>query len=173
MPGFVKALIEGFIKIAVFLAYLALVSRMQEIRRVFSYHGAEHKTIYCYEAGDPLTVENIRGHSRFHPRCGTSFIFIVLFLSIFLNSALPWPDVVGGTVIRVCMKLLLLPVVMGVSYELIRLAGRHDNPLMRALSAPGLWVQRLTTCEPDDAMIEVAIAAVLPVLPENPDEARW
>lgn len=173
VPDVLKAILEGVIKIGVFLLYLALVSRMKEIHRVFSYHGAEHKTIFCYEAGDPLTVENIRGHSRFHPRCGTSFIFLVLIISILLNSALPWPAMAGGTLLRVGMKILMLPVVMGLSYELIRLAGRYDNALMRAISAPGMWIQRLTTKEPDDSMIEVAIAAVSPVLPENPDEAKW
>ena len=171
--GGFKSLLEGLIKIGIFIAYLALVSRMKEIHRVFSYHGAEHKTIFCYEAGDALTVENIRRHSRFHPRCGTSFLFIVLIISIFLNSALPWPVGVGGTLIRVGLKLLMLPVVMALSYEVLRFAGRHDNMFTRILSAPGMWVQRLTTREPDDAMIEVAIAAVTPVLPENPNEAQW
>lgn len=171
--GGFKSLLEGLIKIGIFIAYLSLVSRMKEIRRVFSYHGAEHKTIFCYEAGDALTVENIRRHSRFHPRCGTSFLFIVLIISIFLNSALPWPVGVGGTLIRVGLKLLMLPVVMALSYEVLRFAGRHDNAFTRILSAPGMWVQRLTTKEPDDAMIEVAIAAVTPVLPENPNEAKW
>lgn len=172
MGGF-KPVLEGIIKIGIFVAYLALVSRMKEIHRVFSYHGAEHKTIFCYEAGDELTVDNIRGHSRFHPRCGTSFILIVLILSILLNSALPWPVGAGGALLRVLLKLLMLPLVMALSYELIRFAGRHDNPFTRAISAPGLWLQRLTTKEPDDSMIEVAIAAVTPVLPENPDEAKW
>ncbi len=171
--GYFKALIEGGIKIGVFLLYLALVSRMKEIRRVFSYHGAEHKTIYCYEAGDELTVENVRGHSRFHPRCGTSFIFIVLILSILVNSLLPWPAVAGGAFVRVGLKLLMLPLIMSLSFEIIRFAGRHDNVLTRIVSAPGMWVQRLTTREPDDGMIEVAVAAVTPVLPENKEEAAW
>lgn len=172
LGGF-KPVLEGLIKIAIFVVYLGLVSRMKEIRRVFSYHGAEHKTIFCYEAGDELTVENIRGHSRFHPRCGTSFLLIVLILSILLNSVLPWPAGAGGALLRVLLKLLMLPVVMALSYELIRFAGRHDNPFTRAISAPGLWLQRLTTREPDDSMIEVAIAAVKPVLPENPEDAKW
>lgn len=165
-----KAILEGAIKIALFVSYLALVSRMKEIRRVFMYHGAEHKTIACYEAGDELTVENVRTHTRFHPRCGTSFLLIVLIISILLNSLLPWG---GGTLVRVGLKLLMLPVVMGVAYEIIRLAGRYDNPVTRIVSAPGLWLQRLTTVEPEDPMIEVAIAAVTPVLPEDPDEAKW
>lgn len=168
LGGF-KALLEGVFKIALFVGYLALVRRSKDIKRVFRYHGAEHKTIFCYESGDALTVENIRRHTRFHPRCGTSFLLIVLIISILLFSALPW----GSTLARVGLKLLLLPLVMGISFEIIRLAGRYDNPLTRAVSAPGLWLQRLTTDEPDDAMIEVAIAAVTPVLPQNPDEAKW
>lgn len=168
LGGF-KALIEGLIKIAIFVLYLVLVRRISEISRVFAYHGAEHKTVFCYEAGDALTVENVRGHTRFHPRCGTSFLLIVLIISILLFSIVPWT----GTALRVLLKLLLLPVVMGVSYELIRLAGRYDNPVTRVISAPGLWLQRLTTNEPDDAMIEVAIAAISPVLPQDPGEAKW
>ena len=136
---------------------------------MFEYHGAEHKTIACYEAGEELTVENVRRHRRFHPRCGTSFMILVLIVSILLFSVLPW----SSTGLRVVLKLLLLPAVMGVSYELIKLAGRCDNLFTRIISAPGLWLQRLTTFEPDDSMIEVAIAAVLPVLPEHPDEAKW
>ena len=166
--GVFKALLEGLLKIALFISYLAVVRNSKDIRRVFGYHGAEHKTIFCYESGDPLTVENIRKHTRF-PRCGTSFMLIVLVISILLFSVVPWT----GTVLRVLMKLALMPVVMGFSYELIRLAGRYDNPVTRVISAPGLWLQRLTTCEPDDSMIEVAIAAVQPVLPETPDEAIW
>ena len=168
LGGF-KAALEGFFKVAIFIAYLALVRQMKEIRRVFSYHGAEHKTIACYEDGQALTKENVRQHTRFHPRCGTSFLFIVIILSILLFSLVPWT----GAFTRVLLKLLLLPVVMGVAYEIIRLAGRYDNPLTRAVSAPGLWLQRLTTEEPDDSMIEVAIAAMVPVLPEQPNEAKW
>ena len=167
--GWGKVLLEGLLKIALFVGYLFLCTRMKEIHRVFEYHGAEHKTIACYEAGEELTVENVRRHRRFHPRCGTSFMILVLIVSILLFSLLPW----GSTGLRVVLKLLLLPVVMGVSYELIKLAGRYDNLFTRVISAPGLWLQRLTTFEPDDSMIEVAIAAVLPVLPEHPDEAKW
>ncbi|MDL2218758.1 DUF1385 domain-containing protein [Ruminococcaceae bacterium OttesenSCG-928-O06] len=163
--GAAKPVLEGVVKILIFVLYLVLVRRMKDIHRVFSYHGAEHKTIYCYEAGDELTVENIRTHSRFHPRCGTSFIFIVLIISIFLNSALPWPAGAGGALLRMVLKLAMLPVVMAVSYEVLRLAGRYDNWFTRILSAPGMWIQRLTTNEPEDDMIEVAIAAVSPVLP--------
>lgn len=164
-----KSVLEGAMKISLFVGYLALVRRMKEIARVFGYHGAEHKTIACYEAGDELTVENIRNHSRFHPRCGTSFLLIVLIISILLFSVLPW----SGTFMRVGLKLLCMPLVMGISYEIIRLAGRYNNPVTRAVSAPGLWLQRLTTNEPDDSMIEIAIAAVQPVLPEKPEEAKW
>ena len=162
-------LLEGLLKIALFVGYLFLCTRMKEIHRVFEYHGAEHKTIACYEAGEELTVENVRRHRRFHPRCGTSFMILVLIVSILLFSVLPW----SSTGLRVVLKLLLLPVVMGVSYELIKLAGRYDNLFTRIISAPGLWLQRLTTFEPDDSMIEVAIAAVTPVLPDHPDEAKW
>lgn len=164
-----RTLIEGILKIVLFVGYLAIVGQMKEIKRVFSYHGAEHKTISCYEAGAPLTVENVREHTRFHPRCGTSFLLIVLIISILVFSLVPW----SGTLARVGLKILLLPVVMALSYELIRLAGRYDNPLTRAISAPGLWLQRLTTKEPDDSMIEVAIAALEPVLPGEPNEAKW
>ena len=167
--GWGKVVLEGVLKIALFVGYLFLCTRMKEIHRVFEYHGAEHKTIACYEAGEELTVENVRHHRRFHPRCGTSFMILVLIVSILLFSVLPW----SSTGLRVVLKLLLLPVVMGVSYELIKLAGRYDNLFTRIISAPGLWLQRLTTFEPDDSMIEVAIAAVIPVLPDHPDEAKW
>lgn len=167
--GWGKVVLEGVLKIALFVGYLFLCTRMKEIHRVFEYHGAEHKTIACYEAGEELTVENVRHHRRFHPRCGTSFMILVLIVSILLFSVLPW----SSTGLRVVLKLLLLPVVMGVSYELIKLAGRCDNLFTRIISAPGLWLQRLTTFEPDDSMIEVAIAAVTPVLPDHPDEAKW
>ena len=164
-----KTLLESLIKAGIFVGYLALVSRMKEIRRVFAYHGAEHKTIACYEAGEELTVENVRKHKRFHPRCGTSFLIIVLLISFVIGSVLPW----GNALLRVALKLATLPVVMGVAYELSKLAGRYDNIATRIISAPGLWMQRLTTNEPDDSMIEVAIAAVLPVLPEDPEQGKW
>ena len=169
LAGPVKALLEGVVKIAIFVLYLFLCTRMKELHRVFEYHGAEHKTIACYEARLELTVENVRKQIRFHPRCGTSFMILVLLVSIFVNAFLSWDNLA----LRVAGKLLLLPVVMGVSYELIMLAGRYDNPFTRAFSAPGLWMQRLTTFEPDDSMIEVAIAAVKPVLPENPEEYTY
>ena len=164
-----KVILEACIKLSIFVLYLFLCGRLPEIRRLFQYHGAEHKTIACYEAGQELTVENIRTHTRFHPRCGTSFLILVLLISIFLYSVLPW----NNMALRVVYKLLLLPVVMGVGYEIIKFCGRHDNALTRAVSAPGLWLQHITTNEPDDSMIECAIAAVLPVLPEDPDEGKW
>ncbi|MDD3430213.1 MAG: DUF1385 domain-containing protein [Oscillospiraceae bacterium] len=168
LGGF-KALLEGVLKMTLFLGYLAVVSRMKEIRRVFMYHGAEHKTIACYEHGEDLTVENVRKHLRFHPRCGTSFLLIVMVVSILLFSVLPWTS----TFMRVVLKLITLPLVMGIAYELIKLAGRFDNLATRMLSAPGLWLQRLTTVEPTDDMIEVAIASVLPVLPANKEDGQW
>lgn len=167
--GGAKVVLEAVIKLGLFVLYLFLCTRMKEIHRMFEYHGAEHKTIACYEAGEELTVENIRKHSRFHPRCGTSFMILVLIVSILITAALPW----GSTLGRVALKLLLLPLVMGISYELIKLAGRYDNILTAVISAPGLWLQRLTTFEPDDSMIEVAIAAVRPVLPERPEDSLW
>lgn len=167
--GNLKTVLEAVFKLMMLVGYMWVVGFMPEIRRVFSYHGAEHKTIACYEAGEELTVENIRRHRRFHPRCGTSFLLIVVLISILLFSVLPWTS----TIWRVALKLLLLPLVVGISYEIIKLCGRYDNFLTRAISAPGLWLQNLTTKEPDDSMIEVAIAAVLPVLPEKKEDALW
>jgi len=144
---------------------------MKEIRTTFCYHGAEHKTIACYEAGEELTVENIRRQIRFHPRCGTSFILIVLIIGILVFSfpIVPWDNLL----LRSAVKILLMPVVVGVAYELIKLAGRYDNFLTRILSAPGLWLQRITTNEPDDAQIEVAIAAMERVIPQEKGLDRW
>lgn len=164
-----RVALEAVLKMAIFVAYLALCSRMKEIHRLFEYHGAEHKTIACYEAGEPLTVENIRKYPRFHPRCGTSFLILTLLVSIAVFSVIPWT----GTALRVVYKLLFLPLVMGISYELLKLCGRTDNLLTHIIRAPGLWVQRLTVFEPDDGMIECAIQAVTPVLPENPEEGQW
>ena len=164
-----RVVLEAVLKMTIFLAYLALCSRMKEIHRLFEYHGAEHKTIACYEAGEPLTVENIRKYSRFHPRCGTSFLILTLLVSIAVFSVIPWT----GTALRVVYKLLFLPMVMGISYELLKLCGRTDNLLTHIIRAPGLWVQRLTVFEPDDSMIECAVQAVTPVLPENPEEGQW
>lgn len=169
--GFLKNILEGFIKIAIFIAYIWLTSLLKDIRRTYEYHGAEHKTITCYEAGDEVNVENVRKYKRFHPRCGTSFMFLVLFISIFVNSVfmLPW-DAVW---LRAILKLCVLPVVVAIAYELIKLAGRYDNILTKIISAPGLWIQRLTTREPDDSQIEVAIAAFLPCVPEDRESDRW
>ena len=161
--------IEGVIKIAMFLAYIIGVSKMSDIRRTFMYHGAEHKTIFCYEKGLELTVENVRKQQRFHPRCGTSFLLIVLVVSVLVSSVITWENVF----IRVLLKVLMLPVTVGISYEIIKFAGRHDNWFTKIISAPGLWFQNFTTQEPDDSMIEIAIAAVTPVLPENPEDAAF
>lgn len=164
-----RVILEAILKVCIFLAYMVLISRMKEIHRVFEYHGAEHKTIACYEAGEELTVANVRKYTRFHPRCGTSFLILVVLVSVFLYAVLPW----GNTALRVVYKLLLLPLVMGISYELLKWCGRSDNLATRIIRQPGLWVQRLTVFEPDDSMIEVAIAAVTPVLPENREDGRW
>lgn len=164
-----KVILEAVLKVGIFLSYMMAISHMKEIHRVFEYHGAEHKTIACYEAGDPLTVENVRKYTRFHPRCGTSFLILVVIVSVFLYSVLPW----GSMGLRVLFKLLLLPVVMGISYELLKWCGRSDNWATRIIRAPGLLVQRLTVFEPDDSMIEVAISAVTPVLPNTPEEGKW
>ena len=169
IPLWGRNLVEGLTRIVLFLGYLIFCSRMKDIRRVFSYHGAEHKSIFCYEKGLELTVENVRAQPKHHPRCGTSFLLIVILISILAGALITTEN----TLLRIALKLLLLPVVMSVSYEIIKLCGRYDNPLTRAVSAPGLWLQRITTSEPDDGMIECAIAAVLPVLPENPEDGKW
>lgn len=178
-------LLEGFIRIVIFVAYMFLVSRMGEMKRVFAYHGAEHKTIRCYEAGLPLTVENVRKQTRMHPRCGTSFLLVVMILSILIFSAasplllavIPALTEISGTflykLIMICFKLLLLPVVVAFSYEINRLVGRYDNWFTRLVTAPGMWFQNFTTNEPDDDMIEVGIAALSAVLPEEEGEDRW
>ena len=144
-------------------------TKSKDLRRVFEYHGAEHKTIFCYEKGLPLTVENVREQSRFHPRCGTSFLFVVMIISIFVFSFVSWSSVW----LRMVLRILLLPVVMGISYEIIRWAGRHDNWLSKALAAPGKALQRLTTGEPDDEMIECAIEAIKLVIPEEKGKDQW
>ena len=178
-------LVEGLIRMVIFLAYMLLVSRMQEMKRVFSYHGAEHKTIRCYEAGLPLTVENVRMQTRLHPRCGTSFLLVVMVISILVFSvassallaAVPALEAIRGTfgyrLLMIAFKLLLLPIVVGITYEINRWAGRHDNGFTKILTAPGMWLQNFTTNEPDDSMIEVGIAAVEAVLPEQEGADRW
>lgn len=165
-----SSLMEGVIRMAIFIGYLALVSQMKDIKRVFMYHGAEHKTIACYEAGAELTVENVKNFTRFHPRCGTSFLLFVMIVSILLFALLPRVDFV---LLRVVMRLALLPVVAGVSYELIKWAGRSKNKCVGCLSKPGLWLQKLTTREPDESMIEVAIASMEPCIPENKEDDKW
>ena len=154
-------LMEGFLRLAIFLAYIGGISRMKDIRRVFQYHGAEHKTIHCYEAGLPLTVANVQRFSRLHPRCGTNFLLIVMLVSIFVYAFLGWPSLIE----RIVSRILLLPVVAGISYELIRFAGRTTNPVALKLIQPGLWLQYLTTRPPQDDMVEVAIESLKAVLP--------
>lgn len=166
---FIRSFAEGIIKIAVFVGYLGLTSLMKDVRRTYEYHGAEHKTIACFEAGLELTVENVRKQVRFHPRCGTSFIFITLFISILVMCLVPF-EIVWQ---RMVSSIILLPLMVGISYELIRVAGRHNNLFTRILSAPGLYIQRLTTKEPDDKQIECAIAAMKPCIPENLEEDKW
>lgn len=164
-----RVILEGALKMGIFLLYMFLCTRMKEMHRMFEYHGAEHKTIACYEAGLPLTVENIRVQSRFHPRCGTSFMILVIIISIFLYAVLPW----SSTALRVLYKLAMFPLLVGLSYELLKWTGRSKGRLAWALSRPGLWMQRLTTFEPDDSMIEIAIAAVTPILPQDPADGAW
>ena len=161
---FLKSLFEGILKIVVLVGYMALVSRMNDIKRTFQYHGAEHKTIFCYEAGLDLTVENVRKQGRFHPRCGTSFLIVMVIVGIFIGLLIP-----AGlpSLLRTAIKILLLPVTMGLGYEFIKFAGKSDNKITKILSAPGLWMQRITVLEPTDDMIECAIAAVNEVIPED------
>ncbi len=178
-------LIEGLVRMVIFMAYMILISRMGEMKRLFAYHGAEHKTIRCYEARLPLTVENVRKQTRLHPRCGTSFLLVVMILSILVFSVassgllalVPALEAMRGTflyrLVMICFKLLLLPVVVAIAYEMNRWVGRNDNFLTRILTAPGLWMQNFTTNEPDDAMIAVAIAAVNAVLPEKEGADQW
>ena len=178
-------LIEGAVRLTIFVLYMLLVSRMKEMRRVFSYHGAEHKTIRCYEAGLELTVENVRNQTRLHPRCGTSFLLVVMVISILVFSVastvllqlVPQLELLRGQflfkLIMVAFKLMLLPVVVAFSYEINRWAGRHDNWLTKIMTAPGMWFQHFTTCEPDDTMIEVGIAALQAVLPAEEGADRW
>ena len=168
-----RNLAESLLKIFIFVGYLALCSRLGEMKRVFSYHGAEHKTIFCYEAGLPLTVENVRKQPRHHPRCGTSFLFMVIAISILVSTVVfaIWP--VSNVFLRFLAHLAMLPVIVGVSYEFNRWAGRHDGPITKLLVAPGLWLQNFTTFEPDDSMIEVGIKALELVLPEKKGEDAW
>ena len=164
-----RNLSEGVVKIIILLAYMRLCCCVSDVKRLFSYHGAEHKTIFCYEHGKPLTVENVRTESRFHPRCGTSFLLVVVVVSILVNSVVT----LTNSFARMGCHLLLLPVVVGISYEINRWCGRHDNWLSAALSAPGKWLQHMTTNEPDDSMIECAIRAMELVIPEEKGSDAW
>ena len=177
-PGFPmwgRNLVEGLLKIAIFLLYLIFCSKQKDIYRVFQYHGAEHKTIFCYEAGLPLTVENVRIQPRHHPRCGTSFLFVVIFVSIIFSSIIfgIWP--ITNVWLRTLVHLLLLPLIVGVTYEFNRWVGRHvqDSGLAKVLTAPGMWLQNFTTNEPDDGMIEVAIRSLELVLPSEKGKDEW
>lgn len=178
-----RCLLEGVIRIVIFMIYLWLCTRMKEIKRLFAYHGAEHKSIFCYEKGLPLTVENVRVQSRFHPRCGTSFLVVVMLISILVVSVMTWVlslfpaiDALPGIVaalIRVACKLILLPFIVGITYEINRWVGRHDNVISAIVAWPGKQVQHLTTNEPDDGMIEVAIEALKLVIPEQRGSDEW
>ena len=170
-----QSLFEGILKITIFLGYMFAVSLMKDIDRVFRYHGAEHKTIFCYEAGEELTVENVRSKGRFHPRCGTSFMILTLIVSIFVTFILDAiaPFLKEVLWLRTIIKLLLVPLICGIGYELIKVCGKHDNIVTRIIAAPGLWIQRITVKEPDDSMIEIAIAAMNEVIPENAEEDKW
>ena len=173
MPLWVRSVIEGILKVVIFMLYLFLCSKMKEIHRVFQYHGAEHKTIYCYENGLELTVENVRRQPRHHPRCGTSFLFVVIAVSIFLSIVVFTPLEIENTFLRMALHLLMLPVIVGVTYEFNRYVGGHDGGVCRALRAPGMWMQNFTTFEPDDSMIEVGIEALKLVLPREKGADQW
>ncbi len=166
---YLRTLLEGILKLVIFFVYLILCSKMKDMKRLFSYHGAEHKTIFCYEKGLPLTVENVRPQPRLHPRCGTSFIFVVIIISIIAGSFIH----VSDTLLRMGLKFLMLPLIVGVSYELNRWVGRHDNLCSAVLSWPGKQFQRITTNEPDDDMIECAIRALELVIPEEKGSDAW
>jgi len=167
-----KSVFEGVIKLVLFICYIGCMNFVKDVRRTFEYHGAEHKTIFCYEAGLPLTVENVRKQSRFHPRCGTSFMILMILVGIFIGIFIP--NEIGGTkiddILRTAIKLALLPLTVGIGYELIKLCGRHDNIVTRIIAKPGVWMQRLTVHEPDDKMIECAIASMEAVIPENGED---
>ncbi len=172
--NFASRCVDGGLKILIFIAYIGLTSLIPDIKRVYMYHGAEHKSIACYESGDELTVDNVRKHTRFHPRCGTSFMFLVIIVSILVNSLLLWGisalfpmAPVGERWFIVLAKLVALPLVVGIDYEYVMYAGKHDNFFTKIFSAPGLWMQRITTREPDDSMMEVAICSIKSALPEE------
>jgi uncharacterized protein YqhQ len=165
----IRGVFEGVFRIVLFVGYVAVISLMKDIRRVFMYHGAEHKTIFCYEQGLPLTVENVKLQKRFHPRCGTSFMILMLLVGMVVSMVIP--DM--NAVLRTGIKLLTIPFVVGVGYELIKLAGRKDNWFTRLISKPGVWLQHITTREPDDGMIECAIAAMEKVIPDDSEADQW
>ncbi len=169
-----RSSIEQIIKLSVFVLYVWLVSFMKDIKRVFMYHGAEHKTIFCYEAGLPLTVENVRKQRRFHPRCGTSFMILMILISVIISTAVQiiFPKVYDIGIVWVAVKILLIPLTCGVGYEVLKICGRYDNLFTRIISAPGLWLQRITTKEPEDDMIEIAVAALKACEPAVPDVDR-
>ena len=178
----VHNLVEGLIRVVILVGYMFLMSLMKDMKRVFAYHGAEHKTIRCYEAKLPLTVENVRQQTRLHPRCGTSFLFVVVFLSILVFSVASillapitptYDSAILNALVRVVLKLLLLPLIVGIAYEINRIVGRFDNWFTRGISAPGMWLQYITTNEPDDSMIEVGIAALTAVIPQEEGSDRW
>ncbi len=176
LPGFPlwgRNVVEGVMKIIIFMGYLMLTSKLKDIRRVFSYHGAEHKTIFCYEQGLPLTVENVRAQPKHHPRCGTSFLFVVIFISMIFSGVFFAIFPMSNTFLRALAHLALLPLVVCVTYELNRFVGAHDNTLCRAIRAPGMWMQNFTTFEPDDAMIEVGIRSLELVLPQEKGKDSW
>ena len=164
-----RGIFEGLLRMILFIIYISLVSLMKDIRRTFMYHGAEHKTIFCYENGEELTVENIRRQSRFHPRCGTSFMILTMLVGMVISMCIQ----VDAVWMRTLIKILLLPVTVGIGYELIKWTGRKNNRLTRIIAAPGLWIQHITTKEPDDSMIECAIAAFKPVIPQESDSERF
>ena len=177
VQSLIKSVFEGILKIVLIVGYMALMTLMKDIKRTFQFHGAEHKTIFCYEAGLELTVENVRKQRRFHPRCGTSFLILMVLVSILISFFIdPLFLLAFGFVpqmlIRILIKLLLLPLIVGIGYELIKIAGKHDNWLTRIISAPGVWLQHITVLEPDDSMIECAIVAMKEVIPEN-DTDKW
>ena len=161
-----RSIFEGILRVIIFLIYIILCSQLKDMRRVFQYHGAEHKTIFCYENNEELTVDNVKKHSRFHPRCGTSFMFLMILLGIIIGLFIPF----SNPFFRSFIKILCIPIIVGLGYELIKICGKYDNIVTRIISAPGLWVQRITTKEPDDDMIEIAISALTAVAPENKND---
>ena len=177
LTSLIKSIFEGVFKIVLLIAYMALISLMKDIKRTFMYHGAEHKTIFCYESGLELTVENVKAQKRFHPRCGTSFLILMLLIGIFISFFIDplcltiWGSV-PSTLVRTLIRILLLPVVVGIGYEMIKIAGKYDNLFTRIISAPGVWLQKITTKEPTDDMIECAIAAIKEAIP-NDQSDKW